>query len=60
MKLFFYLNSSFGHLDGINTTVRAGNQNFYLPDAHIRFERNTEIKTKSADLVEKVRLSYFF
>lgn len=46
--------SSFGHLDGLNATIRTGNQSFMLSDAHIRFERNTEMKPKSGELVEKV------
>lgn len=30
-----------------------------MNDAHIRFERSTEVKVKSADLVEKVNISHF-
>lgn len=53
--------SSFGHLDGLNATIRTGNQSFMLSDAHIRFERNTEMKPKSGELVEKVRqLDFIF
>jgi hypothetical protein len=46
--------SSFGHLDGLNSSVRTGNQTFTVSDAHIRFERNTEAKAKNSELVEKV------
>jgi hypothetical protein len=44
--------SAFGHLDGIQSSVRVGNHTFPLPDAHIRFERSTEFKPKSAQDVE--------
>lgn len=45
--------SSFGHLDGINATIRAGgSQSFQMSDAHIRFERETEVRAKSSAEVE--------
>ena len=50
----FYHNSAFGHLDGINSSVRVGNHAFPLPDSHIRFERVTELRPKSGDDIEKV------
>lgn len=51
--------SSFGHLDGLNSTVRTGSQTFTVSDAHIRFERNTEAKGKTGELVEKVMREKF-
>lgn len=53
--LFHELLCSFGHLDGVNATVRSGNQAFNLPDAHIRFERATELRAKSGENIEEVR-----
>jgi len=53
--LFNELLSAFGHLDGIQSSVRVGNHSFPLPDAHIRFERSSEFKPKTAQDVEDVR-----
>ncbi len=46
--------SCFGHLDGIGANIRAGTQSFPLPDAHIRFERATEVRPKTSENVEEV------
>jgi len=53
--LFHELLSSFGHLDGLSSTIRTGGQSIFVTDAHIRFERSTELNPKSPDLVENVR-----
>mmetsp|Transcript_61952 Transcript_61952/g.108957 ORF Transcript_61952/g.108957 Transcript_61952/m.108957 type:complete len:1520 (-) Transcript_61952:123-4682(-) len=57
--LFHELLSSFGHLDGLNSTVRTGNQTFTMNDAHIRFERSTEVKVKSSEQIEKLMRETF-
>lgn len=46
--------SCFGHLDGIGANIRAGNQTFPLSDAHIRFERATEVRPKTSENIEEV------
>eukprot|EP00981_Chlorochromonas_danica_P002980 scaffold601_cov170-Ochromonas_danica.AAC.41 len=51
--------SCFGHLDGINAAIRVPNQVFPMPDGHIRFERVTELKTKTIESVENLLLSQF-
>jgi hypothetical protein len=53
----FYYFSSFGHLDGINTTIRAGNQNYPFADAHIRFEKSTDMRAKASNSLEEVKLN---
>lgn len=52
--LFHELLSAFGHLDGMNCTIKSGSQSFVLPDAHIRFERATELQAKNSDMIEKL------
>lgn len=53
---FYFDGSSFGHLDGINAVIRSGNQNFYISDAHVRFERSTEVRAKETQTVEEVTI----
>jgi len=57
--LFHELLSSFGHLDGLSSTIRTGGQSIFVTDAHIRFERSTELNPKSPDLVENLLRSTF-
>lgn len=46
--------SCFGHLDGLNSNIKVAGQSFPLHDAHIRFERVTEVRSKSSEDVESV------
>ncbi len=56
----FCVRSAFGHLDGIHATLRScNNQIVSVSDAHIRFERITEMKPKSSAVVEEVFLIEF-
>ena len=57
--LFHELLSSFGHLDGVNTDVRSGNQTIIISNAHIRFERYSELVAKSAGTLEEHLKSEF-
>ena len=50
--------SPFGHLDSINSVIRIGTASFSTADAHIRFERATELKPKGSDMIEDVSASY--
>lgn len=52
MFLTIISNSAFGSLDGINAAVRTNGQVFGLADAHIRFERASEVDQKSGDQIE--------
>ena len=52
---FDYLCSPFGHLDSINSVIRIGTASIATADAHIRFERATELKSKGSELIEEVR-----
>jgi hypothetical protein len=51
--------SAFGHLDSINASIRTGSQLLPIPDAHIRFERVTELKSKSSTSIEDYLRSSF-
>lgn len=61
---FFFLNfillsklnmySAFGHLDGVNAQVRSINHHIPVVDAHIRFERISEVAVKNSGGVEEV------
>ncbi len=53
------MDSCFGHLDGINSVVRVGNQQFPINDTHIRFERVTEVKAKTTENVEEVSFPFY-
>lgn len=53
-NLYILYYSAFGQLDGINSSIRSGSQQLPLADAHIRFERVTEVRTKSSGCVEEV------
>ncbi len=53
------VDSCFGHLDGINSVVRVGNQQFPINDTHIRFERVTEVKAKTTENVEEVSFPFY-
>jgi hypothetical protein len=48
--------SCFGQLDGVNSIIRVGQQVLSVPDGHIRFERITETKFKSSEIVEEVSI----
>ena len=50
--LLHELFSAFGHLDSINASIKAGQQIVTISDAHIRFERVTELKAKSSNSIE--------
>lgn len=50
--LLHELLSAFGHLDGISATVRGSSANFHMTDAHIRFERETEVRAKTPGEVD--------
>ena len=55
----FNLNRAFSHLD-LNSSVRSGNQVIHITDAHIRFERGTELIQKTPGTVEEVHDMYHF
>lgn len=57
--LLHELLSAFGHLDSINASLRIGSQLLPIPDAHIRFERVTELKSKSSNSIEDFLRSSF-
>jgi hypothetical protein len=46
--------SAFGHLDNISATVRSVNHQIPVIDAHIRFERSSEVVPKSSGAIEEV------
>lgn len=46
--------SAFGHLDGVNAQVRSINHHIPVVDAHIRFERISEVAVKNSGGVEEV------
>lgn len=52
--LFHELISAFGQLDGINASVKSVNSQVGISDAHIRFERFTEVAPKSAATIEQL------
>lgn len=58
--LLHELLSAFGHLDSINSVVRTGSGTLPVTDAHIRFERVTELKPKTSTLLEEVNVFLFF
>ena len=51
--LFHELLSAFGRLDTMNAVVRTVNATLPIVDAHIRFERVTEVQAKSAVCIEE-------
>jgi len=53
--LLHELLSAFGHLDSINSVIRTGSGTLPVTDAHIRFERVTELKPKTSSGLEEVR-----
>eukprot|EP01038_Epipyxis_sp_PR26KG_P005036 gene5036-7027_t len=57
--LLHELLSAFGHLDGINAIVRSGAQNYSLPDTHVRFERVTEMRARTGDVIEEMMKQNF-
>lgn len=58
--LFHELLSAFGHLDDLNAYIRYGNQMYPVADAHIRFERSTEVKARSVAVVDQVRNTTYY
>lgn len=55
--LFFHFEySAFGHLDNLSATVRSVNHQIPVIDAHIRFERSSEVVPKSSGAIEEVCL----
>ena len=52
--LLHELLSAFGKLDSANATIRSSNSQVEINDAHIRFERVTEVRSKSAGGVEEL------
>lgn len=53
--------NSFGHLTSVNAMIRVqGSPNLALQDAHIRFEKSTEMKEKTAANLEEVNCANFF
>jgi hypothetical protein len=51
--LLHELLSAFSKLDGVNATVRSSNYQVEINDAHIRFERVTEVRGKSPSCIEE-------
>ena len=52
---FIFLLSAFAHLDSVNSSIKSGNQVLPMTDAHIRFERVSEVVHKSSGVIEEVR-----
>lgn len=50
---------AFGKLDGANATIRSTNSQVEISDAHIRFERVTEVRTKNAGGIEELLRTSF-
>ena len=50
--LFHELLAAFSELDNINATIRMGTHSVQLPDAHIRFERSSEARIRTGDMLE--------
>ena len=57
--LLHELLSAFSKLDGVNATVRSSNYQVEINDAHIRFERVTEVRGKSPGCIEELLRSTF-
>ena len=57
--LLHELLSAFGKLDSANATIRSSNSQVEINDAHIRFERVTEVRSKSAGGVEELLRTSF-
>ena len=57
--LLHELLSAFSKLDGVNATVRSSNYQVEINDAHIRFERVTEVRGKSPGCIEELLRSSF-
>lgn len=57
--LLHELLSAFGHLDGVNTTIRSSHNPVHVSDAHIRFERITEVKAKTSYTIEELMRASF-
>jgi len=57
--LLHELLSAFSKLDGVNVTVRSSNYQVEINDAHIRFERVTEVRGKSPACIEELLRSTF-
>jgi hypothetical protein len=56
--LLHELLSCFGHLIDVSANIRIGKQAFSISETHLRFERATEVKPKSAELMESVSALY--
>lgn len=53
--MLLYVHRAFGHLDNVNAVIRqSGSTNIVLNDAHIRFERVTEARSKSSHMIDEV------
>lgn len=52
--LLHELLSCFGHLIDVSASIRIGKQAFSISETHLRFERATEVKPKTGDLMESV------
>ena len=57
--LLHELLSAFSKLDGVNATVRSSNYQVEINDAHIRFERVTEVRGKSPGCIEELLRTSF-
>ena len=57
--LLHELLSAFGKLDAANATIRSSNTQVEINDAHVRFERVTEVRTKNAGGIEELLRSSF-
>lgn len=57
--LDLFLHSCFGQIDAVNSTIRVGTQVINISDGRIRFERGTETKAKTPEIVEEVRIPFF-
>lgn len=52
--LLHELLSCFGHLIDVGANIRIGKQAFSISETHLRFERATEAKPKTAEMMEGV------
>lgn len=57
--LLHELLSAYGKLDSVNATIRSSGTQVEINDAHIRFERVTEVRSKSSGGIEELlRISF--
>lgn len=57
--LLHELLSVYGKLDSVNATIRSSGSQVEINDAHIRFERVTEVRSKSSGGIEELLRNSF-